>query len=152
MTVHSDATPDHTGAVVHKLIEVCEDGVRGFETAAELLDGQHRASFLALGQERQQLSAELHQCAERFGIAQPDSGTAKAAAHRAWLRLRDMAPGDNTHGVISAAEEGEDYALEQYDEALDDEISEEVRRVVVRQRAKVKESHDRVRAMQEATG
>ena len=151
MTVFSDPMPDRTGAELHKLIRVCEDGVRGFATAAELLDGEYRAAFKELGDERERLAAELHELASRIGVAAPDSGSAKAAAHRAWLRIRDMVPGDNTHEVISAAEEGEDHALALYDEAIDSQLADEVRAAVVRHRQRIKESHDRVRSMQNAT-
>ena len=151
MTVYSDPLPDRTDGAIHDLIEVCEDGARGFAAAAELLDGELKSTFEQLGAERQRLAAELHELATRLGVSRPESGSVKAAAHRAWMRLKDMAPGDNTHAVISAAEEGEDYALEQYDEALDAGLVEEARNVVARQRTEVKASHDRVRSLQAAT-
>lgn len=142
--------PGEDENVVQHLIETCEAGVRGFREAADLVDNESvRSTFQTLAVERQKLAVELHELI-RSGQEYTDSGMVKAAAHRAWMRLKDLMPGDSTEAVVGAAEEGEDYALEQYDEALDQGLSESVREVVARQREQVKQSHDRVRSLEVA--
>lgn len=149
----TDMSPSFTNVatLIQHLIETCEAGAKGFREAADLVeDTGIRATFRELGDEREQLAAELHELAARYGADSPQTGMVKAAAHRAWMRLKDMVTGDD-HAVISAAEEGEDYALEQYDEALAETLPAEVQTVVSRQRGVVKAAHDRVRALENLT-
>jgi len=61
--------------------------------------------------------------------------------------VKDAFTGDDADAVISAAETGEDHALEQYREALDADISPEFRPVVARQMASVEAAHDYVRSL-----
>ncbi len=143
---------DDVRSLLEHLIETCEDGARGFETAAEHVDDPSvAATFRKLGSERAQCGRELRTLAERFGGPVEEAGMVKAALHRGWIKIKDAVTGDDPHAVIATAEEGEDYALEQYNEALEQDLPPEVMAVVRRQRAIVKAAHDQVRSLELAT-
>lgn len=142
---------DDTRSLLEHLIETCEDGARGFDTAAEAVDDTNvAATFRKLGAERAQCAMELRSLAANYGGPVEEAGMVKAALHRGWIKLKDALT-TGSHAVIAAAEEGEDYALEQYEEALREELPSDVAEVVRRQRDIVKAAHDQVRAMEVAT-
>lgn len=142
---------DDVRSLLEHLIETCEDGARGFETAADAVDDANVASvFRKLGAERAECGRELRSLAANYGGPVEEAGMVKAALHRGWIKLKDALT-VGSHAVIAAAEEGEDYALEQFNEAMQEDLPTDVADVVRRQRDVVKAAHDQVRAMEIAT-
>lgn len=135
---------------LNDLIETCEDGRKGFAQAAEhLTDPGAKATLAELGRERGRFAAELRGLVrQKGGEAHEDDSTA-AAFHRAWLSLKD-ALGGGDHAILAEAERGEDHAVSEYQDALDEDLPADVRTVVARQYESVKGSHDRVRALRDA--
>ncbi len=143
---------DDVRSLLEHLIETCEDGARGFDTAAEHVDDPNvAATFRKFGAERAECARELRTLAENYGGPVQEAGMVKAAVHRGWIKVKDAVTGTDPHAVIAAAEEGEDYALEQYDEALEQDLPADVADVVRRQREIVKAAHDHVRSLEVAT-
>ncbi len=143
---------DDTRSLLEHLIETTEDGARGFEQSAEHVDDPTiAATFRKLGAERAEMARELRNLAEAFGGPVSEAGTVKGALHRGWIKLKDALTGNDPHAVVAAAEEGEDYAVEQYAEALEQDVPPQVAAVVRRHYTQVKEAHDHVRALEVAT-
>src|SRR5918996_3825207 len=144
-----------TAGVLEDLVETLEDGRKGFQKAAELLsESGHNDLADQMRQyasQRAQFSAELRDLARSQGFEIEEEGSAGAALHRAWMTLADMATGDDAHAVLATAEQGEDHAVEEFEDALeDDDLTPEVRSVVVRQAQEVKAAHDKVRALRDS--
>lgn len=140
--------------LIEDLIETLEDGRKGFQKAGELLsDGGHKDladEMRQFASQRAQFAAELKELARSKGWDISDDGSAGAAMHRAWMSLKDMVTGDDAHAVLAAAEQGEDHAVEEFDEALSQEdLPAEVRSVVVRQAQEIKAAHDKVRNLRD---
>ena len=53
-------------------------------------------------------------------------------------------------GVLDAAEQGEDHAVKEYERALAEDASAELRSVIERQLADIKTAHDQVRQLRDA--
>ncbi len=139
-------------SLLEHLIETADDGVRGFETAAEHVDDPSiAATFRKLGAERAEVARELRSLAVTYGGPVEESGMVKAALHRGWMKLKDAVTGSNPHAVIAAAEEGEDYAVEQFDEAVAKDVPADVAAVLRRLQGQVKTSHDKVRSLEVAS-
>ncbi len=146
------ASNEDIRSLLEHLIETTEDGARGFDQAAESVDDPTVASlFRKLGAERAAMAVELREKAAVYGGPVEESGTVKGALHRGWIKLKDALTGNSVHAVVSAAEEGEDYAVEQYEEALEQALPPQVEAVVRRQYTEVKRAHDEVRALEVAT-
>jgi uncharacterized protein (TIGR02284 family) len=140
--------------VTKDLIQTLEDGKDGFAKAAEkLADGESAEAAVICRQfseQRATMSAELEILAKQYGDDIEESGSVAAAVHRGWLSLRDALTGSSPHGVLAAAEQGEDHAVKEYEKALQADISTELHAVVVRHLDQIKQAHDTVKAMRDA--
>ncbi len=137
--------------VTKNLIETLKDGADGFGSAADKLESSDTAtladSFRRFSAQRSAFAAELEILAAEYGDDIDEDGSVKAAVHRGWMAIKDLASGSSPSGVLDAAEQGEDYAVEQYQEALGEDISADLRMTVERQFVEVKAAHDEVRGL-----
>ena len=137
--------------VTNELIETLQDGEEGFAKLADKLDDSDSpelvSSMRGLSQQRADFRVELEELAEGYGDDIEASGSTAAAIHRGWIGLKDALTGSSPKGVLHAAETGEEHAVSEYDKALQADISEGLRAVVVRQREEVVAARDQVKAM-----
>jgi uncharacterized protein (TIGR02284 family) len=146
---------DPIAGLIEDLVETLEDGRKGFQKAGELL-GESGHNDLAeqmrqFASQRAQFSAELRDLARTKGWDIEEEGSVGAALHRAWMTLADMATGDDAHAVLAAAEQGEDHAVEEFEEAIGrDDLPPEVSSVVARQAQEVRAAHDKVRSLRDS--
>ena len=82
--------------------------------------------------------AELDRIAATYGDDLEEDSGVIAAIHRGWMSLKDALTQDDAAAVANSAKTGEDYAIEQYEEALNDDVSDEFRPVLQRQLAAIK--------------
>ncbi len=135
--------------VLNELVETCRDGEQGFRTAAEgVRDPQLKALFLTYARQRQEFAIELETELRRLGGEPGRGGSVAGTLHRGWMNIRSaLAGGDSA--ILAEAERGEDAAKSAYEKAVSEGLPEGARLVVERQYARVKETHDRVRALRE---
>lgn len=137
--------------VTENIIEILEDGKAGFEHAADMLRDSNRADlapkFVTYSTQRAAFSEELEKMAATYGDDIDQSGSVKATIHRAWMSVRDTLSGDDPDGVLDAAEQGEDKAIEAYQEALGEEISADLRTTLQRQYTDIQAAHREVKAL-----
>ncbi len=140
--------------VTENLIEILEDGAKGFAHAAEKLRDSDRPDlapkFEGYAAQRAKFSAELEAMAAAYGDDIDEDGSVKATVHRIWMSVKDTISGSNPGGVLDAAEQGEDQAVEAYEDALKQDISPDLRSTVQRQFVDVKAAHDEVKALRNA--
>ena len=131
-------------STIEDLAEVLQDGIDGYREAAEKLKDGSRpdlvSNMMHYADRRAALKDELERFAEERDLQHPDgddigdtSGSTRAAAHRAWMSLKDALSGSDPDGVLDAAVQGEEYAVSTYVEALDRDLSPELRKVLERQ-------------------
>lgn len=141
--------------VTRDLIETLEDGKKGFADAAEKLADSNRpdlsTKFREYSSQRASFSAELENMAARYGDYIDESGSTAAALHRGWIALKDALVGSDPEGVLDAVEQGEDHAVSEYEKALKEDISDELRTVVNRQFTEIKSAYDTVRSLRKST-
>lgn len=144
------AKPDEVVSLLNNLIETCRDGQNGFADAAEHLENpQWRTFCLEQSRQRAQFVGELQQYVQRLGGDPDNTGSTAAAMHRAWINLKSALGGGDA-AIIAACETGEDSAVNQYKEALEEDLPTDVRDVVMRQYQNVQATHDRVRALRDS--
>ena len=140
--------------VTEDLMEILEDGAKGFADAAEKLKDSDRPdlapTFAGYSAQRSQFSSELEALAAAYGDDVDEDGSARAAVHRLWMAAKDTLSGSDPDGVLDAAEQGEDYAVKAYEEALAQDISADLRTTVRRQFVEVKAAHDEVKALRKS--
>jgi uncharacterized protein (TIGR02284 family) len=141
--------------VTQKLIKTLTNGQEGFTKAAEKLaehDRQDLANrFRGFATQRAEFARELQALGGEYGDRLEKEGTAPGALHRGWMAVKDMLSGSNVEGVLDAAEQGEDHAVTEYENALnDDALSGQLRAIIERQGSAVKAAHDEVRSLRDA--
>ena len=140
-----------TIAVLNELIETCKDGENGVREAAEgVEDNDLKSLFLEYSQQRSEFAAELQAEVQRLGGKAETKGSATAAIHRGWMKIKEAVTSNDHSAIISEAERGEDVAKESYEKALQSDLPADVLSLVERQYTEVKEAHDRVRELETA--
>lgn len=148
----ADSTADHDEShdAVTDLIQIDTDAAEGFEQAAEALDNPaHKMVFKRFAGERKKFATQLVAASRPYYGDLDTNGSVAAGLHRAWISVKDaLTSGD--HAILAAAETGEDHAVETYEAALECELPTDLRRIVERQYADVKQAHDKVRTLRDA--
>ena len=132
--------------LVNGLVETTIDSADGYAEAAKDADAsRYQDLFQRRAQERRSIASELQDEVRRLGGEPKDDGTILAAAHRAFLNLKDaVTKGDEA--VVNEVEAGEDYIKAKYEKALKDtDVQPQTRAVIEKAWASVKEGHDQMR-------
>lgn len=138
--------PDEAISVLNGLIEICRDGNQGFQEAAENIQNAQIKSFcLEQSRLRAQFLGELQQEVHSLGGEADNAGSTAAMIHRAWIDLKASLGGGDS-AIIAACETGEDFAVKEYEGALQKQLPANLRTVIERQYQSVKQAHDQVRA------
>lgn len=129
---------------VNRLIDIIADGVEGHRKSAELVEDQVAQSLFQLwSRERAEFLAALQNIASGFGAAEDDPGSTAGTLHRAWMTAANAVTGDD-ESVIEAAANGEQAALDAYEEALETDLPDEARKVIQSQYEQVRDIHERL--------
>jgi uncharacterized protein (TIGR02284 family) len=137
--------------IVDDLIETLKDGQEGFKQAAEgVKDPQLKSVFNQYSQQRSRFAAELQSHAQDAGEAQTKaSSSAAGALHRAWINLKAAVTKGDDYAILAECERGEDSAVEEYKEAIENGLAAPVREIVSQQFAEIKRAHDHIRNLRD---
>jgi len=141
-------------STINDLIETLKDGQEGFRQASEAVkDSQLKTLFSEYSLQRSKFAGELQNEAISLGENNPENSSSTAGAmHRAWINLKSAITSGDDHAVLAECERGEDSAVAEYKKAMeDDELSAPVRETISRQYTDVKNAHDRIKALRDAT-
>lgn len=134
--------------VTKDLMETLEDGRDGFATSADKVADSSQpevaSTLRQYSEQRAQFYAELDRLAQAYGDDVDDSGSVAGAVHRGWISLKDALTGDSPKAVLEAAQTGEEHAVAQYEHALGEDISADLRQVVERQLGEIRHAKDAV--------
>ena len=143
-----------TISTINDLIETLKDGQEGFRQAAEgVEDPELKSLFNEFSLQRSRFAGELQSQAVALGESKPeDSSSAAGAMHRAWINLKSAITKHDDHAILAECERGEDSAVKEYLEAMEEEnLAEPVREIISRQYAEVQNAHDRIKQLRDAT-
>jgi uncharacterized protein (TIGR02284 family) len=139
----------HDISVLNNLTKTTLDSYKGFKDAAEDAEaGGYASMFSEFASERSRVASMLQEEVRHLGGEPEDDSSVLAAAHRAFMNVKQTLMGHNDRAIIEEVERGEDYIKEKYQEALrDDELSPEARTVIEQAFTSVRQGHDRVSAL-----
>ena len=139
-------------STINSLIETLKDGEKGFKEAADAVkDPQLKTLFQEYSQQRHRFASELQNQARTLGEFKPEkSSSAAGAMHRAWINLKSAVTSGDDKAILSECERGEDSAVHEFEEAMQDGLTGQVREVVARQYSEIKSAHDRVKHLRDA--
>jgi uncharacterized protein (TIGR02284 family) len=149
MTSHTADATD-TIDTLNDLVEVSNDGERGFRTSAEHAESPSlRTVFNQRADECRAAARELQALVTQLGGTADTGGTAAGALHRGWVAVRSSLTGYSDRALLEECERGEDVALSHYRKALQQPLPESVRGVVAAQLLGVQRNHDQIRALRD---
>jgi uncharacterized protein (TIGR02284 family) len=144
---------DNTISTLNNLIETCRDGQNGFQAASDGVNNSElKKLFLGYSQQRAQFVGDLQNEVRRLGGDPEDTGSIAASLHRGWMDIKAAVTGKDEGAIIAECERGEDSAVRNYKDALEQNLPENIRSLVQSQYAQVQEAHDRVRSLEKASG
>jgi uncharacterized protein (TIGR02284 family) len=148
----------HTGRnraaidALNGLIEISKDGEIGFRTAAdEVKRSDLKSIFVDAANRCAEGAAELQRKVRALGGEPEDSGSAIGALHRRWLDLKSAITGKDDLAILEETERGEDAAKAAYIAALEVALPPDIRSMIDRQYQGVKQNHNRVRDLRNAS-
>lgn len=122
----------------------------GFWTAAEhVQDAGLKSMFQSIARRRGQFAEELKQEVQRLGGAPEEGGSVAGAVHRGWMDVKSAVTGRDDVSIIAETERGENIAVAAYEAALHAPLPPPTESIVRRQYTHVKETHDRVSALEQ---
>jgi uncharacterized protein (TIGR02284 family) len=143
---------DDAISTLNNLIETCKDGEYGFRTAAEgVKKSELRTLFNTYAQQRAQFAAELQGEVRGLGGDPEKTGSVAATLHRGWINIKSAVTGQDEGAIIAECERGEDSAVKNYQEALGEDLPANLKETIQKQYGQVKEAHDRIRDLKQAT-
>ncbi|MGC4234242.1 MAG: PA2169 family four-helix-bundle protein [Niabella sp.] len=139
---------------LNDLIKINNDRVIGYRKAInELKEGEDedlKTLFTSMANESEQYIEELSQKINEYGGDATDSATASGKLYQAWMDVKAFFTGGDRKTVLNNCEAGEDAAQRAYQAALDDEeVMEETKLLIAEQKAGLKQSHDKIRALRD---
>jgi uncharacterized protein (TIGR02284 family) len=147
------ASNEEVISTLNNLIETCRDGQNGFRTAADGVRGDElKTLFHSYSQQRARFVGELQDEVRRLGGDPETTGSLAASIHRGWMDIRSAITGADDDAIIAECERGEDAAVSNYRAALSADLPANIRAIVERQFADVKEAHDRIRSLEKSSG
>lgn len=142
---------DRDITVLNSLIETTLDSVDGYRRSAEeATESRFASEFMSRATEREQVVRQLQGEVRRLGGTPEDDGSVLAAAHRAFLTIRDRATGSDDEAVIAEVDHGESYLRGKWETALkNDELSPETRSLITQCWDSVRAGQEKWRAVHE---
>ena len=135
-------------SVLNDLIETCEDGIHGFQTASEAVANPvAKALFSSRLPNIHRGESELKAEVRRLGGDPEKRGTVAGDFHRAWINLKSAVSGKNEEAIVMECERGEEHAAHVYEDALQKDLPLDTRAIIERQYRGVIENLERVRAL-----
>ena len=141
----------HDITVLNGLIETTIDSVDGYRRSAqEATNSRFSSAFLERANEREQVVSKLRDAVRSMGGNPEDDGSVLAAAHRAFLSLKDKVTGSDDAAIIGEVDHGESYLANKWEAALkDDALSQQTRSLVQQCYDSVREGRDTFRRLHE---
>jgi len=138
-------------STINGLIETLKDGEKGFKEASEAVkDPQLKSLFEQYSQQRHRFATELQTQAHNLGESKPEkSSSAAGAMHRAWINLKSAVTSGDDKAILNECERGEDSAVHEYEEAMNDGLTGTAREIVARQFNEIRSAHDRVKQLRD---
>ncbi|WP_146396609.1 PA2169 family four-helix-bundle protein [Pseudobythopirellula maris] len=141
---------DETLSKLRELRRLNVDSAKGFEECAAIVKNPTlKDAFTGIARDRREQAEVLATQIEWNDGPEEEDGSYLAAAHRAWLSVRDACTSDSMGTALEEAERGEDVIKDAYEEALKDVVGTPAHDLIAQQHESVKRIHDKVRDLRD---
>jgi uncharacterized protein (TIGR02284 family) len=143
---------ENTIEVFNDLIRVNNDRIAGYEKAAKEAkdeDADLRELFNSMADESRDLASALSNYVQVTGEKTQKGTSAEGKIYRAWMDIKATFTGNDRKAILASCEAGEDAAQRAYEKALEDDLSEEGRQIIIEQKNKLRRSHDKIKRLRD---
>jgi uncharacterized protein (TIGR02284 family) len=137
--------------ILNDLIETNLDRIKGYETAAgDADDSEVKNLCNSYASQSRGFKVALDTMVRDLGGKPTESSSAAGAVYRAWMGVKHTAS-DSKKSVLSSCEFGEDAAVKNYEDALDnDDVPQNVVALIESQYREIVKAHDKVKTMRDS--
>ena len=144
-----------TQSLLNELITTLKDGQKGYADAmVDVKDADLKDTFKKYSAQRASYITELEDQMFKLDL-HPDTNEGSgvvAAAHRAFIDLKSLVTGHDRHAILAECERGEDVAKKAYETALQAQnLPAGIQAVLQHQSQGVKQAHDEIKALRDAS-
>lgn len=137
------------------LMRINNDRIEGYNRAINELkddqDGDLKSLFSSMVADSEKYNTELAHMLGSYGGSTESGTTVSGKVYRAWMDVKALFTGGDRKTVLDNCEDGEDAAQKAYEMALnDDDVMAETKALISRQKAELKTSHDKIKALRDA--
>jgi uncharacterized protein (TIGR02284 family) len=128
------------------LLAACRQCVECFRSASEWArSAELKQLFDIYADQRRQFAQELENQMERHG-----GGPVRSEAHegRNWMEIRIAITFSDDDQIIVDCERNENAAMRKYEEALQGDLSNDVRTVLLKHYSRIRQTRDRIRSLE----
>ena len=117
------------------------DASKGYRKAAEKVEHQSLEKvFQENAQQRMQFAGKLQSEIRLLGGEPKSDSSILGDAHRAWIDVKNAFASNATEAVVEECCTGEQAAVEEYDELLNNQVPQNIQEIVLEQRNHVNQS------------
>ncbi len=143
-------TTSSVPSVLNGLIETCRDGQEGFQHASDNVENSKlKASFQRFASQRANFVTQLQTLVRALGQEAETTSSVTGALHRGWMDLKAAITSKDEKAILAECERGEDSAVSQYRNALDEELPMDIRAVLLAQSGQVLNAHDEIKLLRD---
>lgn len=148
-------TNDEIVDSLNDLVKINNDRINGFEKAADDIEDAELASlFKNLTSQSRKFRSELADSIVRIGGEVPgiEETSTGSKIHRAWIDIKSAFTGKDRHTVLESCVFGENAAVEEYEEVLEDEqIPSYIRQTLSTQLDELRQTRDQIVTLRDVT-
>ena len=144
---------DNSVDALNTLIEINNDRIAGYKTAAEETDeNELKVLFSQFSRTSQTCNSALIAEVRKLGGTPIEGTKTTGKIFRAWMDFKAMLTGKSRATILNSCEYGEEVALDTYNDVLSkyrEDLSVEHQRLFTAQSFLIKADHDRVKGLHE---
>jgi uncharacterized protein (TIGR02284 family) len=147
-------TTTETIEILNDLVEINNDRIVGYERALEETksgDADLKALFTAMIDESRKIRVDLAGEVQALGGEFEAGTTTGGKLYRAWMDVKAVFTGSDRHTILSNCEYGEDAAQKAYKDALKEDLPGYIRTTLEAQKQMLRASHDKIKALRDAS-
>ena len=127
------------------------DAAKGFKNASTNIELQElKEVFLKCSIQRNKFAGELQQEIRNLGGEPKHESSAISAMHRAWMDVKSAVSSDEEEAILGACVTGEEAAVKEYDELIDQNIPSNIKEIIQVQRNIVNDTLQSIKILRAA--
>jgi uncharacterized protein (TIGR02284 family) len=130
---------------VNHLLEVCNERIKGYQNAAKnVKDAELKSVFEKYAQQTKKFEQELLPFSD---YSSPDEAGTRVISDtwRVWMDMKAALTDGSRESMVNASITGEENAISNYEDTLDDDLPSDLRVIIERQLSEIKSAYNHIK-------